>query len=153
MKKEDTNQKEAENVVGVWQIKDIGRQNVKGPLTDKTFPNIFIFTPNHYSMVWVFGENAGRAFTERWKPTDAEKIERFDSMVVNAGTYEISGSTLTAHPVVARIPDFIGGKLICDFHVDKDTMQLRFIDEYSFDGMQAPWVKSGGLVLTLVRAG
>lgn len=151
--KEDVSQKEAENVVGVWQIKEIGRQNVKDSITDKPFPNILIFTPHHYSMVWVFGENARRAFSKHWKPTDAEKIERFDSMVVNAGTYEIEGSTLTVHPVVARIPGFVGGKLICEFHVDRDTMKLRFIDEYSYDGVQAPWVKSGGHVLTLVRIG
>ncbi len=151
--KDDVNQKEAENVVGVWQIKQAGRQNAGSPLMDKSFPNIFIFTSRHYSMAWVAGENANRAFAERWNPTNDEKIERFDSMVVNAGTYEVKGSVLTAHPVVARIPDFIGGKLICEFHVDEDTMKLRFIDECSFDGVQAPWVKSGGLVLTLVRIG
>jgi hypothetical protein len=153
MKKAGANKKEAISVVGVWQITEIGRQNAGSPRTDKPFPNIFIFTRRHYSMAWVAGENANRAFAQRWNPTNDEKIERFDSMVVNAGTYEVKGSVLMAHPVVARIPDFIGGKLICEFHVDEDTMRLRFIDECSFDGVQAPWVKSGGLVLTLVRIG
>lgn len=84
-------------------------------------------------------------------PTDEEKIARFNSLIVNAGSYSIEGSTLTAHPVVARMPDFVGGKLICDIRVDKDTMWLKFVDEYSFDGVQAPWVKDGGLTLILER--
>lgn len=144
-------EKGSKGVVGVWQVTDIGRQNVEGSMTDKPFPNLFIFTPRHYSMVWVLG--ASEPFAERWKPTDEEKKERFDSMVVNAGTYEIDGATLTAHPMVARIPDFIGGKLICEFHIENDTMRLKFLDEYSFDGVQAPWVAKGGLVVTLVRIG
>ena len=142
-------EKASTGVVGVWQVTDIRRQNVEGSMTDKPFPNLFIFTSRHYSMVWVLGP--GEPFAERWKPTDEEKIMRFDSLVVNAGTYEIEGITLTAHPMVARIPDFIGGKLICEFHIENDTLRLKFVDEYSFDGVQAPWVAQGGLVLTLVR--
>jgi len=138
-------------IIGVWQIKEVARQGDSGTLVNKPFPSIFIFTPHHYSMVWIFGTEHKRPFAERWKPTDAEKIERFDSLVVNSGTYEVDGSTLTAYPVVARIPDFMNGKLVCEFHIEEDTMRLKFVDEYSFDGVQAPWVTSGGLVLTLAR--
>jgi hypothetical protein len=151
MKQEGFMEKDSTGVIGVWQVKEIRRQNVESPVTDKPFPNLFFFAPRHYSMVWVLGVD--EPFTERWAPTDEEKIKRFDSMVINAGTYEIDGVTITAHPMVARIPDFVGGKLICEFNVDKDTMRLKFVDEYSFDGVQAPWVAKGGLVLTLVRIG
>ena len=151
MKKNDDSERRSKVVIGAWQVTEIRRQNVDGSVTDEPFPNLFIFTSRHYSMVWVLGPS--QPFAERWRPTDAEKIDRFDSMIVNAGTYEIDGVTLTAHPMVARIPDFIGGKLICEFSVDKDTMRLKFVDEYSFDGVQAPWVAKGGLVLTLVRVG
>jgi hypothetical protein len=149
--KKDNPAKEGRDVVGVWRIKEIMRQGSKGKITDKPFPNIFIFTPHHYCMAWVLGPDAGQPFAKRWSPTDEEKINRFDSMVINAGTYEVNGSVLTAHPVVARIPDFMGGKLICEYHVERNTMRLNFFDEYSFDGVQAPWVASGGLVLTLER--
>lgn len=151
MNSRDYREKGTREIIGVWQVKEIARQGDSGKIADKPFPSIFIFTPHHYSMVWVFGAEPQRPFAERWNPTDDEKIERFNSMVVNSGTYEIDGSTLTAHPIVARIPDFVGGKLICEYHIEKDTMRLKFVDEYSFDGVQAPWVKSGGLILTLVR--
>jgi hypothetical protein len=151
MKVQDSREKETKGVVGVWQVKEIARQDGSGPIAGEPLPSIFIFTPRHYSMVWVFGAEPQGSFAERWNPTDAEKIRRFDSLVVNSGTYEIDGNTLIAHPVIARIPDFMGGKLICEYHIEKDTMRLKFVDEYSFDGVQAPWVKSGGLILTLVR--
>ena len=150
MNSQKIREKEAKGVVGVWQVKEIAGQS-GGEITDKPFPGIIIFTPRHYSMVWVFDAEPPRSFAERWTPTDAEKIERFDSLVVNSGTYEVRGSTLRAHPVVARIPEFVGGKLICEYQVENDTMRLKFVDEYSYDGVQAPWVARGGLVLTLTR--
>lgn len=152
MNAKKNHKRETGGITGVWQIKEIRRQGSSKPISDKPFPNLFIFTSSHYSMVWVFGADAQRPFTSRWNPTDAEKIDRFDSLVINAGKYEIKDNTLIAHPLMARIPDFMGGKLICEYHIEKDTMTLKFVDEYSFDGVQAPWVKSGGLVLVLVRA-
>jgi len=152
MGKDSNHKMESNDIVGVWRVKEIGRQGGSEPIFDESLPSIIVFTSNHYSMVWAFGKVPQRFFTRRWKPTDAEKIERFDSLVVNAGTYETEGNTLIAHPVVARIPEFMGGKFICEYHVERDSMILKFVDEYSFDGVQAPWVAGGGITLTLVRA-
>lgn len=139
-------------VAGVWQIKEIVSKDGSGPATQKPLPSLVIFTPRHYSMVWALGTESRRAFAERWNPTDAEKIERYNSFVVNSGTYEITDSTLTAHPIVARVPEFMGGTLVCEYRVEEDTLWLTMVDEYSYDGVQAPWVTSGGgLTLTLVR--
>jgi hypothetical protein len=148
---QDSPGKSAKSLIGVWRVKEIARHGGSGSTADEPFPNLVIFTRNYYSMIWIFGPEPKRPFANRWNPTHAEKIQRFDSLVVNSGTYEIEGSKLIAHPLVARIPDFMGGKLICEYHVENEKMTLRFIDEYSFDGVQAPWVASGGLVLTLVR--
>jgi hypothetical protein len=151
MSTKNDQEKQAKGVVGVWQVKEIARQGGSGPIAAEPLPSVIIFTRSHYSMVWVFDTEPPRSFAEQWSPTDAEKIERFDSLVVNSGTYEIKGNRLTAHPIVARIPEFVGGKLICEYRVENDTMQLKFVDEYSYGGVQAPWVASGGLVLTLTR--
>lgn len=138
-------------ILGAWQVREIARQDVARSHSDRPLPSVFIFTEHHYSMMWLPNFDSQRSFAQRWMPTDEEKIARFNSLIVNAGSYSIEGSTLTAHPVVARMPDFVGGKLICDIRVDKDTMWLKFVDEYSFDGVQAPWVKDGGLTLILER--
>jgi hypothetical protein len=142
-------EKEVKGVVGVWQIEKI--HHLDRLIADKPVPSIFMFTHGHYSMLWVLTTKPEQPFAERWNPTDEEKLKRFNSLIVNSGTYEIDGSMLTMHPLVARVPDLVGGRQICEYSIDKDTMRLKFVDEYSFDGVQAPWVKGGGLTLTLVR--
>jgi hypothetical protein len=142
--------KEDRGLIGVWQIREVARQSDGALITDKPLPSIFIFTPGHYSMLWVFSTKT-EPFVERWNPTDEERIKRFNSLIINSGTYEIEGSTITMYPVVARIPDLMGGKQIGEYHIENDTMQLKLVDEYSFDGVQAPWVAGGGITLTLVR--
>lgn len=142
-------EKKTEGLIGVWQIAQV--RHGERLVTDQSLPSMFIFTPGHYSMLWVLGAKSELPFAKRWAPTDEEKIERFNSLIVNSGTYEIAGDTLTMHPVVARVPDLVGGKQICLYNAAGDTLRLRFIDEYSFDGVQAPWVAGGGLSLTLVR--
>jgi hypothetical protein len=142
-------EKEVKGVVGVWQIGKIHHGDRL--IADKPVPSIFVFTSSHYSMLWVLTTKPEQPFAERWNPTDEEKLKRFNSLIVNSGTYDVEGSTLTMYPVVARVPDLVGGKQICEYSIDKDTMRLKFVDEYSFDSVQAPWVASGGLTLTLVR--
>lgn len=151
MKLREDQKKDAENILGVWQVREVARQDVARSHVEYPLPSVFIFTDHHYSMMWLPSIESQKSFAERWNPTDQEKIERFNSLIVNAGSYEVEGSTLTAHPVVARIPDFVGGKLICEYRIENETMWLKFLDEYSFDGVQAPWVKGGGLTLILER--
>lgn len=140
------------DVVGVWRIEELTRKDGSRLDEDGTSPSLLIFTEHHYSMVWASRLESQRAFAERWNPTDAEKIERYDSFVVNSGIYEIEDSTLTAYPIVARVPEFMGGALVCEYHVHQNTMRLEMVDEYSYDGVRAPWVERGdGLVLTLAR--
>ncbi|UCF65120.1 MAG: lipocalin-like domain-containing protein [bacterium] len=141
-----------ESLEGVWEIKGISTVNGSISLPNRPIPSIFIFTQRHYSMVWVLSDNPDPFFSERWNPTDKEKIERYNSLVVNSGTYKLLGSHLTAFPVVARVPEFMGGRLVCEYKVEEDTLRLKLIDEYSYDNVQAPWVASGnGLILTLAR--
>ena len=91
---------------------------------------------------------------ERWVPTDEEKVQRYGEIVVNSGTYELAGESLmTLFPVVSRVPGFMGGgKLLYEFRVQGDTLWLTSIDEYSSDGIQAPWAASdNGVKLRLSK--
>ena len=142
-------EKKAEGVVGVWEIDQVHHGDRL--ITDQSLPSLFIFTYDHYSMLWVLAAKPEQPFAKRWEPTDEEKLKRFNSLIVNSGTYEMVEDTLTMHPVVARVPDLVGGKQICLYDGADDTLRLHFVDEYSFDGVQAPWVTGGGLSLTLVR--
>jgi hypothetical protein len=117
-------------------------------------PGQAIFTRSHYSLTWIPGETNMREFQQRWVPTDAEKIRRYGEIVVNSGSYEFDhDSLIVLHPLVSRVPEFMGGgRLIYAHRVSGDTLWLVSLDEYSRDGVQAPWAAAGTHVtLTLVR--
>jgi hypothetical protein len=58
--------------------------------------------------------------------TDAEKLERFDAwdqFTANAGTYKVSGTTLTTQPSVAKNPSVMGGSgQTRDFKIEGKTL-------------------------------
>lgn len=139
-----------EAVQGVWRVSGIERDSDQEP-NHNPHPSLIIFTEGHYSMVWMPTDEAMRAFAKRWSPTDEEKIKRFSEVVVNAGTYEIEGSQMKTFPLVARDPEFVGGYVVYEYNWSEGNLVLTMVDEYSFDGVQHPWVKRGRIHLTLSR--
>jgi hypothetical protein len=140
------------SIEGVWRVSDISREYNDQSISDP-LPSQIIFTNSHYSMVWMPIKEAIPAFETRWQPTDEEKLQRFVEIVVNSGTYSLSGSDLRIKPVVARFAEFIGGYI--DYRVTwvGDDLILTLIDEVTFDGVRAPWVaqRRDKEHLTLVR--
>jgi hypothetical protein len=143
-------------VEGAWRV--IGLEfttPVGSSVNDSPLPGQAIFFDGSYSLVWMPGDTAMRAFDTRWEPTDAEKIERYGQIIMNSGTYVVEGDSLmTLWPIVSRVPEFMGGgRLIYKYRVLGDTLWFTSLDEYSYDGVQAPWAAAGNRVtLTLVRA-
>lgn|SRR4026208_768693 len=108
---------------GAWSIVSI---RVAGPDSAATTlqPNLFLFTDRHYSMMRVTG-NQPRTLAAKDSVTDAEKLAAYDSFIANSGTYEVTDSTLTTHPIVARSPNFMsGGSDKYTFRVSGDTLWL-----------------------------
>jgi hypothetical protein len=138
---------------GVWQVEAI---TTAGTTNTDPEPSQAIFTESHYSLVWILSDSSMRAFEERWVPTDEEKVRRYGEIVVNAGSYELTGdSMMVLHPTVSRVPEFMrGGRLVYQYELLGDTLWLTSLDEYSFDGIQAPWAAAGNRVtLRLHRLG
>jgi hypothetical protein len=69
---------------------------------------LVIFTKGYYSLLAVRGEQPRAAFAPAKDPgnlTDAEKIARYEQwnpFTANSGTYEVKGSMLLLHPIVAK---------------------------------------------------
>jgi hypothetical protein len=113
--------------------------------------SLFMFSDGYYSMGYVFGGERPVIYAERWHPSNSEKISRFSSMIVNAGTYEVSGSELVARPLFALAPEFVDGEGHFSYQFTGDTLDLTWERSIAFDGLEYP---SGGAVtlLRLVRA-
>jgi len=141
-----------ETVEGVWKVVRIERDYQSKP-NIAPLPSLFIFTKKHYSIVWMPGETALEAFAERWAPTDEEKIQRFGEFVVNTGEYTIDDAHILVRPIIARVPDFIGGQMIYEYEWSREFLVLTMIDESTHDGIRAPWVRdsSGTVHITLAR--
>ena len=146
---------DADHLVGVWQVRRLETKTSGGIAVNATpHPGQAIFTRSHYSLTWIPGETNMLEFQQRWVPTDAEKIRRYGEIVVNAGSYEFDhDSLIVLRPLISRVPEFMGGgRLIYAYRVNGDTLTLVSLDEYSRDGVQAPWAAAGTRVtLTLIR--
>lgn len=113
--------------------------------------SLFLFADGYYSITYAFGDSSSVPYSERWHPNDSEKISRFSSVIVNAGTYQLSGSRIDALPLFALAPEFVGGKGVFSYTFKADTLDLTWERSIAFDGLEYP---SGGIVtlLRLVRA-
>lgn len=153
-------QADGRSIVGVWKVVEIANDQwtpdadprMLKPNTDP-LPSQIVFTKRHYSFVWMPGTEALKSFATRWQATDAEKIRRFGEITVNTGTYAIEGDRIVIHPVVSRVPEFMGGTMVYGFAWSGERLVLTFLDETTFDGVPAPWVEksSGVMRLTLER--
>ncbi len=117
----------------------------------RTHENLFFFANGYYSIGYAFGDAGSAPYAERWHPSDREKIDRFGSVIVNAGSYRLRGAQLEAHPLFALAPEFVGGEGIISYAFDADTLELTWERSVAFDGLEYP---SRGTVtlLRLVRA-
>jgi hypothetical protein len=109
---------------GVWRATEI----VATGANPSTIPNpqasVYIFTRTHYSVLRVTGAGP-RALFETRRPTDEEKLVAYDTFVATSGTYELSGSTLTLRPIVAKTPNLMaGGSETFEVRVEGDTVWL-----------------------------
>jgi hypothetical protein len=98
----------ASAIEGVWKV---SRVDVTGanPLTvADPRPGLYIFARGHYSNVNETGSGprtAAPPANDPANPTDAEKLARYQEwapFAAQAGTYEVKGSTLVRHPMVAK---------------------------------------------------
>ncbi len=94
-------------VEGVWRIAEVTVTGAN-PSSIVDPPSLLIFTPTHYSMMRTVGTQPRTPFAAI-NPTSEEKGAAYDSFIANSGTYELSGTTLTTRPIVAKHPNFMGG--------------------------------------------
>ena len=139
-------------IVGVWRIAEVKTVTADGESTNSSpLPGLYIFTQDHYSAVWSTSDTPRQMYADRWQPTADEKIAAYDSIVVNAGTYELDESDLITKPIMARVPGFGGGKALWKYRVDGDVLYLEMFEEYTKDGIRAEWLDHVHFPIKLVR--
>jgi hypothetical protein len=119
---------EKPSLEGVWKLTEV---SVRRPGEDwtRTTPgaSLYIFTKKHYSYTFTPSPSPRRLFAGNPNsPTDAEKAGAYDSFVAAAGTYVLSGSTLTLTATLHKNPNEMTGEpLTYTIEVDAKGDTLR----------------------------
>ena len=122
---------------GVWSMSAM-TPGGGGATIDPSQPGLFIFTEGHYSAVYSLGADPRPLSAVGFNPTSEEKVAQYDTIIVNTGTYEASGSTITFRPMVAKSPEFIGGHSTMDFQINGDVLTLTVQSVVATDGVSPP---------------
>ena len=93
-------------LAGVWQVVERSTSGPKGATNSNPQPGLFLFTEKYYSIVYDHSDKP-RPDVDFSTASDAEKVAVLTPMQAQSGTYEISGTTLTLHPVVVTIPRYL----------------------------------------------
>ncbi len=134
---------------GVWSLtaSDPGDGS---PAIDPSQPGLYIFAEGYYSAVYAPGAESRVPSDIPFQPTPEEMVAQHVSIIVNTGTYEISGSIVTFRPIIAKSPGFVGGEATSEFRIDGDMLTLTGQTVVAADGTSAPDV-TGSLTLRRVE--
>lgn len=129
------------DLLGAWDLKET--QFVMSDTTHKYKPaqkGLLIFTPTHYSIMWVTTKSPRQAFQILAKPTDEEAIAGFKSIAFNSGTYHFTDKTLETKAEIAKVPGFEGGKQIYEVSFSGNQLIMSMKDEIYPNGTKPDWV-------------
>jgi hypothetical protein len=98
----------ASSIQGVWKATSSVTTGAN-PSSDMDIPgSVVIYTKNHFSLLEINNPRQGPVPAPpkvAGKLTDAEKMARYDdwlAVTANSGTYEIKGTTLIRHLLIAK---------------------------------------------------
>jgi hypothetical protein len=98
---------------GVWKVTELASRAPGADWEVRTTPYLsqYIFTEKHYSYMYVPGAGPRKVIAgDPNRPTDAEKVDAYNSFVAASGAYELSGRTLTMTALVHKNPNEMDGK-------------------------------------------
>ena len=123
----------ANELVGAWSLTAVNPGNAS-PLIEPSQPGLYIFTADYYSAVFAPGPDLRIKAEVSFQPNPEEMVAQYESIIVNTGTYEIDGSTVTFRPIIAKSPGFVGGHQTSTFRVEGDTLDISLAKIEQRDG-------------------
>ncbi len=110
---------------GVWKLEEVTfeRDENPGPFTSQQ-PSVYIFTEGYYSIMLIIGDGNRPDFQPGADVSDEDIVAAFNSFVGQSGSYEVSGSTITLHVMVARVPGAMGNTAEIEYRFEDDTLYL-----------------------------
>jgi hypothetical protein len=126
---------------GVWKVTEVASRTPGGEWEVRPSPYLsqYIFTARHYSYMYVPGAGPRKTIAgDPNRPTDAEKVEAYNSFIGASGTYHLSGGTLTLIALVYKNPNEMNGKpLTYTAEVDGNTLRMTIANPPFLPGRES----------------
>lgn len=133
---------------GAWLVVKV--EPADDEVVEEPEPALFIFTDTHYSVMAAIpgeGNELRPTFANSEEPTDAEKVEAYDSFFANSGRYEVKGDSVTTRAFVAKDPNYMDAwpenANSFQFRVEGDTLYWHFgetiVTLERVEGTEAPY--------------
>ena len=112
---------------GVWRVTERTTTGPNGAVDRNPQPGLYIFTAKHYSLMFVSAANRPDIQGAAIDTATADQLRQmWAPFTANSGTYEVSGSTLTMRPLVAKNPNAMasGNFNTNSFKIEGNTLTL-----------------------------
>jgi Lipocalin-like domain len=127
-------------MLGSWELREIhwiSPDQTRSVVPSQ--PGVLIVDPKRYAIMWTSTPTPRVPFKILASPTDEEMKAGFSSIAFNAGSYELTESTLTTTAQIAKVPGFEGGKQYFRYKIENGILTLSMFDEIYPDGKKPAW--------------
>ena len=116
----------AERLQGAWRVVAIGSDAPPTGERDPAQPGLLLFAGDHYSYTLV---TRPRPDMPRGLAAAEDLLAVWNPFTANAGTFEISGDTMTRRPLVAKNPNAMGPGIYNEytFRMTADTLWITTV--------------------------
>lgn len=126
----------APSIVGVWRVAEVTTTGPNASTTRRPQPGLYIFTGKHYSFARVAAMTPRQDLPDASKATAAELrgVWGDDGFVSNSGTYQLAGTLVTTHPVVAKNPTLMKPGVVLTYAYAIDGSTLTLTERFGLTG-------------------
>ena len=118
----------AQDLEGAWRVTEVVTTGPGARTLGSPQPGLLLFTGRYYSYTLVTGEEP-RPDLPRGFASAADLLTVWSPFTANAGTFEVSRSTMTRRPLVAKSPDAMvpGAFNEYTFRLSADTLWITTV--------------------------
>jgi hypothetical protein len=111
-------------LTGAWRVVEVTTTGQNAGTISNPQPGLYLFTGKYYSIVRDRSDKPRPDLSS--DPTDAELLASMQPVQAQSGTYEVSGATVTMHPLVAKSPNIMhsGESVTRSFKLEGKTLAL-----------------------------
>jgi hypothetical protein len=118
-------QSSAAGLEGAWRVVEVETTGPGARTVESPQPGLLLFTGRYYSYTFVTSDTPRPPLPAG--PATAEDLATlWNPFTANAGTFEVSGSTMTRRPLVAKSPDAMATGVFnqYSFQLSGDTLWM-----------------------------